>query len=104
MAEDGRQAELREALEGMVYQFGHWQVRDGVGGFGTMGLSALEEALRLLGYDDFMPAPEVECYVKDCHEQATCGAPSPNGYLRSCGKHWKVDDANRTTTTTHQQK
>jgi hypothetical protein len=94
MAEDGRQMELREALEGMVYQFGYWGVRDEggseVGGFFTGGLSALEEAFRLLGYGDFMPAPEVECCMPDCHGQATCGAPHPDGYRRTCGKHFSL--------------
>ena len=51
---------LRDALEGMCYQFGHDYERDGRRYLGTMGLSNLEDAFELLGWDDPHPLPADE--------------------------------------------
>jgi hypothetical protein len=48
-------ARLRECLEGMVWQFGHPFERDGEHYLGTMGLSNLEDAFEVLGWDDPHP-------------------------------------------------
>ena len=49
---------LRDALEGMCYQFGHEFERDGRRYLGTMGLSNLEDAFELLGWPDPYPIPD----------------------------------------------
>ena len=51
---------LRDALEGMCYQFGHDYERDGRRYLGTMGLSNLEDAFEVLGWDDPHPIPDDE--------------------------------------------
>jgi hypothetical protein len=53
----GERAELQAALEGMCLQFGHVTERDGDRWLGTMGLSNLEWAFALLGWDDPHPIP-----------------------------------------------
>jgi hypothetical protein len=32
---------------------------------------------------------EVACDYSGCKEQSTCGTPSPDGYLRLCGRHYR---------------
>jgi predicted dithiol-disulfide oxidoreductase (DUF899 family) len=49
---------LREALEGMVYQFGHEFTKEGKRYIGTMGLHDLEWAFHVLGWDEPHPYPE----------------------------------------------
>jgi hypothetical protein len=29
------------------------------------------------------------CDEPECHKDASCGWPSPEGYRRTCGDHWK---------------
>lgn len=86
----------REALEGMVTQFAYWS--ESAGGYHTGGLSALEDAFDVLGWDDPHPAPEARCDEPGCMAQATCGWPTrpggtgPNGgYRRTCGPHMPRD-------------
>jgi hypothetical protein len=86
--------ELREALEDMVCQFAYWS--DGVGGYTTGGLSALEDAFEVLGWSNPHPAPEACCDELGCKRRADCGWPSPTGYRRTCGEHYawrKMPDA-----------
>lgn len=85
---------LREALEGMVCQFAYWA--SPAGGYGTGGLSALEEAFDVLGWDDPHPAPEARCDEPGCMERADCGWPTRpggtglnGGYRRTCFEHSK---------------
>jgi hypothetical protein len=78
---------LRDALEDMVNQFAPTCSRDGVTCLGTMGLSSLEYAFEVLGWDDPHPVPERQCDEPGCAEASTCGWPSPAGYRRTCGKH-----------------
>lgn len=49
---------LRETLDGMAWQFGIVTERDGKEHIGTMGLSSLEDAFEVLGWDDPHPFPE----------------------------------------------
>jgi hypothetical protein len=51
-------ARLRECLEGMVYQFAHEFEQDGRRYLGTMGLSNLEDAFEVLGWDDPYLVPD----------------------------------------------
>lgn len=84
--------EVVDALEGMVTQFAYW--RDDVGGYTTGGLSALEYAFTILGWDDPHPAPEVQCGMGGCKKLATMGtrAPMPERYRRSCWDHQPTAD------------
>jgi hypothetical protein len=80
---------LREALEGMVWQFAHRSVRDGHRSLSTMGLSALEDAFEVLGWDDPRRCDEegLGCAWPGCEEWATCGEPTPHGYEWRCSAH-----------------
>jgi hypothetical protein len=69
----------------MCRQFAYWSDRDG--GYWTGGLSALEEAFEVLGWDDPMPAPQARCDEPGCMEQSSCGTPTMTGYRRTCGPH-----------------
>lgn len=77
--------DTREALESMVYQFGYWN--DSAGGFTAGGLSALEYAFEVLGWEDPRPAPEVRCDEPGCMHQISMGTPTPQGYRRTCFDH-----------------
>ena len=86
---------LQDALEDVVYQFAYrGKMEDGGLSIWTGGLGALELAFRTLGWPDPKPYPEGECESEGCHEEATCGTPTPTGYKRLCGKHCQeVSDA-----------
>lgn len=82
---------LREALEDMVWQFAYCgKMANGRLGLTTGGLSALEGAFAELGWDDPHPVPERECQAEGCHDEATCGTPTPDGYKRLCGEHYRA--------------
>lgn len=83
-----REDDLRGAVESLVRQFAHTVVRDGVPCYWTGGLSALEYAFEVLGWDDPHPCPENQCQAGQpgCEGFATCGTPTPNGYQRVCGE------------------
>lgn len=80
----------KEALESMVYQFAYEGKKDGLPAYTTGGLSALEEAFFVLGWQDPQPCPKNKCAL--CNDWATCGTPTPSNYtknyLRVCGKHF----------------
>lgn len=90
-----REAALAGALADMVHQFCYRYVRQGQLHMGTGGLSALEGAFAALGYEDPRPCPDMECQAEGCHEEATCGIPTPDGYKRLCGDHYHEVDAAR---------
>jgi hypothetical protein len=81
-------ARALEALEDMVLQFGYDAKKNGRLAVGTGGLSALEMAFSVLGWDDPHPRLEAECEAPNCHERATCGTPMLKGYKRLCGEHY----------------
>lgn len=89
---------LRQALEDMVYQFGYDTAQDGQPAIGTGGLSALEEAFAVLGWDDpyVIPNP-IWCdapVTPRCPNRTSCGTPTPDGYKRYCHEHfsyWQAD-------------
>lgn len=81
--------DMREFAEDVVYQFGYYGQYNGRLHIGHGGLSTLECAFDILGWDNPHPAPEFECEIEGCHEHATCGAPTSDGYKRMCGRHFR---------------
>jgi len=82
----------REALESMVWQFGHRGVKNGKPVIHTGGLSALEEAFETLGWKDphYLPEEGYTCAVVGCMEADTAGTHWSGSklYLRLCSKHY----------------
>ena len=80
--------EIKEFAADVAYQFGRYFPMDGTLRLWAGGLSTLEWAFRILGWNDPHPVPECECEVPGCHEHATCGTQTKDGYKRVCGKHF----------------
>lgn len=80
--------ELRDCIEDLVDQFGYQGVKDGRRCLHTGGLSALEHAFDVLGWDDPHFVTDGGCEHPGCVEWATCGTPTPDGYKRLCSKHF----------------
>ena len=80
--------EIKEFAEDVAYQFGHYFPIKDMLYISTGGLSTLERAFDILGWNDPHPVPECECEVPGCHERANCGTPTKDGYKRVCGKHF----------------
>ena len=80
--------EIKGFAEDVAYQFGYYFPIKDMLYISTGGLSTLERAFDILGWNDPHPVPECECEVPGCHEHATCGTPTKNGYKRVCGKHF----------------
>jgi hypothetical protein len=84
----------REALEDMVYQFGHDCVKGGQPAIGTGGLSALEGAFAVLGWEDPYVIPDpVWCDAPvepRCPNRVSCGTPTPDGYKQFCHDHFHL--------------
>ena len=85
--------EFKAALEDMVDQFAY-PLNDPPR-ITTGSLSALEHAFDVLGYSDPKEMPERKCQYDSypCHRTATCGIPTPNGYKRVCGEHFRILDS-----------
>lgn len=81
-------SELKEFAEDVIYQFGYHINYNGRLHLSSGGLSTLEWAFAILGWQDPKPYPEGECEWDGCHEYASCGTPTPDGYMRVCGKHY----------------
>lgn len=81
--------DLLSALESMVWQFAYRVTANGRAALSAGGLSALEEAFAALDWEDPRPVPEAECQAPDCHDFATCGANTAQGYKRMCGAHYR---------------
>lgn len=87
--ENAALSELKEFAEDVIYQFGYKiNCNGGRLHLTTGGLSTLESAFAILGWDDPKPFPEGECEIDNCHAYATCGINTPDGYKRVCGKHF----------------
>ena len=82
-------AEMREFAEDVACQFGYYCQNGGRLHITHGGLSTLEWAFDILGWENPHPVPECECQIEGCHEHATCGAPTADGYKRMCGKHYR---------------
>lgn len=81
-------ADMKEFAEDVVYQFGYYCQNGGRLHITHGGLSTLEHAFDILGWENPHPVPECECQIEGCHEHATCGTPTADGYKRMCGKHY----------------
>ena len=81
--------EMKEFAGDVAYQFGYYCQNGGRLHITHGGLSTLEWAFDILGWENPHPVSECECEVEGCHEHATCGAPTKDGYKRMCGKHFK---------------
>lgn len=80
----------KDALEDMVWQFGYRGVKNGKPMMWTGGLSALEHAFDVLGWEDPHYFPDAEgycCEIVGCVEPDTCGLHWGGYYLRLCSKH-----------------
>ena len=80
--------EIKGFAEDVAYQFGYYFPIKDILYISTGGLSTLERAFRILGWNDPHPVPECECEFPGCHKHATCGTPTKDGYKRVCGKHF----------------
>ena len=81
-------AVMREFAEDVAYQFGYYCQNGGRLHITHGGLSTLEQAFDILGWENPHPVPEFECEVEGCYEHATCGALTDDGYKRMCGRHY----------------
>lgn len=81
--------DMRAFAEDVACQFGYYCQNGGRLHITHGGLSTLEWAFDILGWDNPHPVPEFECEIDGCHEHATCGAPTKDGYKRMCGKHFR---------------
>ena len=81
-------ADMREFAEDVACQFGYYCQNGGRLHITHGGLSTLEWAFDILGWENPHPVPEYECEVDGCHEHATCGTPTKDGYKIVCGKHF----------------
>lgn len=85
---------LKEFAEDVARQFGyHGTTADGRPAYTCGGLSTLEWAWNILDWPDPKPAPECECQEEGCHEWATGGRPTPDGYKWLCGRHFAAFEA-----------
>ena len=82
-------ADMKEFAEDVAYQFGYYCQKGGRLCITHGGLSTLEWAFNILGWENPHPVPECECEIEGCHEHATCGTPTADGYKRVCGRHFR---------------
>jgi len=80
---------IRAFAKDVAYQFGYYCQNGGRLHITHGGLSTLEWAFDILGWENPHPAPEFECEIDGCHEHATCGAPTVDGYKRMCSRHFR---------------
>ena len=88
-------ADMREFARDVAYQFGYYCQNGGRLHITHGGLSTLEQAFDILSWENPHPVPECECEIDGCHEHATCGTPTADGYKRVCGKHFAKMDGER---------
>lgn len=75
---------LRECILDLLNQFAY----DTEGpALTTGGLSALEHAFGVVGWEDPHPIPNQRCDEPLCRRRADCGTPTKTGYRRTCGQH-----------------
>ena len=91
----GVETAYREFAEDVIRQFGYHGSVNGRPAYTAGGLSTLEEAFRIVEWDDPHPAPECECQEEGCHEWATGGRPTPDGYKWLCSRHFVAYDARK---------
>jgi len=81
---------LRETIADLLYQFAYDTTYRNGPALTTGGLSALEDAFAVLGWSDPHRIPEEKCQTARCPKRATCGTPTPDGYKRLCGDHYRA--------------
>lgn len=81
--------DMRAFAEDVACQFGYYCQNGGRLHITHGGLSTLEWAFDILEWENPHPVPEFECEIEGCHEHATCGTPTKDGYKRMCGKHYR---------------
>lgn len=77
---------LARFAEDVVRQWGYV----GGGAISSGGLSTLEDAFEILGWDDPHPLPEgdpARCDEPGCGAASSSGWPSPSGYRHTCHEH-----------------
>ena len=84
-------ADTIEFARDVAYQFGYYCQNGGRLHITHGGLSTLEWAFDILGWENPHPVPECECEIDGCHEHATCGAPTKDGYKRMCSRHFREE-------------
>lgn len=83
---------MKEALEDMVWQFAYHGQNEGKPFLYTGGLSALESAFSVLGWDDPHYIEDTNgscCDVEGCGGQIVCGGSHwrESGYWCICARH-----------------
>lgn len=86
--------DMREFAADVAHQFGYHTQHNGRLALSHGGLSTLEWAFEILGWENPHPDPENECQYEGCHHYASCGTPTKDGYKRVCGHHFAVIQAN----------
>jgi hypothetical protein len=81
--------DYKEAIESLIYQFGYRGVKGGKPCIGTGGLSALEFAFSVIGWDDphFVQEEGNTCEIDGCMEEPSSGQRWDDLYLSLCYKH-----------------
>ena len=78
--------QLMDFAEEVIRQFAYRSKTNGHCAYTAGGLSVLEEAFDIVGWDDPHLCPECECEEDGCHEWATGGMPTPDGYKWLCSQ------------------
>lgn len=81
--------DMREFARDVAIQFGYYCKHKGRLHIYHGGLSTLEWAFNILGWEEPHPVPECECEIEGCYEHATCGTPTDDGYKFVCHKHFR---------------
>ena len=81
--------DMQEFARDVAIQFGYYCKHKGRLHISHGGLSTLEWAFNILDWEDPHPVPECECEIEGCHEHATCGTPTDDGYKFVCHKHYR---------------
>ena len=88
----GKVKRLNELIADLVSMFAY--PLDDPPRISTGGLSVLEDAFEILGYDDPHPVPDRQCQFEGCTKTATSGTPTKDGYMRVCLKHFEEINLN----------
>ena len=80
----------KEALEGMVWQFGFRDTVNDRLAITNGGLSALEEAFDALGWNNphYVNDSSMECEIEGCHEWRSPQIVWDDVYVLICSKHF----------------
>ena len=80
----------KDALEDMVWQFAYRVVKNGKPCLANGGLSALEHAFDVLGWDNPYPVgEEMECDIEGCHNWRSPQIHWDGVYVLICDEHFK---------------